>query len=93
MPGKGPLGLGVTLVSMQTDDRLRTLEPLRDRLAEEIDMCDSRRDLFGLTLRLVDILEQIDNLDDGRKLGRADEIAPRRAARRRARGQPAADLP
>lgn len=70
----------------QTGDRLAVLEALRDRLATEIDECLSNRDLASLTLRLVDILEQIDGLSVSRYRGAADEIADRRAARRGARG-------
>ncbi len=49
---KRPDGLDATLVSMQTKDRLRTLERLRDRLAEEIDATDSLHNLERLAARL-----------------------------------------
>lgn len=70
----------------QEGDRLATLEALRDRLASEIDDCDSKRDLAALALRLTDVLEQIDELDARRPGGAADEIARRRRERRRRQG-------
>lgn len=43
-------------------DRLATLEALRDRLATEIDTCDSKRDVAALSQRLMDVLAQIEML-------------------------------
>jgi hypothetical protein len=40
------------LVSVKTSDRLATLERLRDRLAEQIDVTPSARDLALLSTRL-----------------------------------------
>ena len=39
--------------------RLNGLRALRDRLAIDIDRCESMRDLAALSLRLVDVLQQI----------------------------------
>jgi hypothetical protein len=66
-------------------DRLATLQVLRDRLAAEIDDCDSKRDLAALSLRFTDVLEQIDNMPQSQEVSSADEIAQRRAARRGAK--------
>lgn len=48
-------------------DRLETLRALRDRLAREIDLTASARDVAALSNRLTDVLEQIEDLthDDG----------------------------
>jgi hypothetical protein len=62
--------------------RLAALEALRDRLAREIDECDSPRDLPALALRFTDVLAQIDDMPQSREVSRADEIAARRTARR-----------
>ena len=63
--------------------RLRTLETLRDKLAQEIDDCDSTRDLAALSRQLTLVLAEIDELAEPEKKGDAvDEIAQRRAARR-----------
>jgi hypothetical protein len=65
-----------------TGNRLATLEALRDRLAAEIDQCDTQKDLAALVLRLTDVLEQIDSMPSTQQVSAADEIAERRAARR-----------
>jgi len=48
-------------------DRLKTLQALRDRLAEEIDRTASARDVAALSARLTDVLEQIAELDTDEK--------------------------
>jgi phage shock protein A len=48
-----------------SDDRLRALKALRDRLAVEIDDCESKRDMAALSLRFMDVVEQIDCLGGG----------------------------
>lgn len=50
-----------------TDDRLKALKALRDRLAGEIDNCASMRDLASLSQRLMDTLAQIDELGGSKK--------------------------
>ena len=87
-PPKGPLGRDMTLVSMKTSDRLATLERLRDRLAEQIDVCPSARDLALLSTRLGAVLSQIDELRPV-EVSAADEIK-RRREQRRSRGEPVA---
>lgn len=64
-------------------ERLASLEALRDRLADEIESCDSKRDLAALSQRLADVLDKIDEIPTSKRVSRADEIAERRAARRR----------
>ena len=86
MPGKTPLGVPMTLVSMQTSDRLRTLERLRDRIAEEIDATDSAHHVERLAARLTAVLAEIDALP-GDEMGAADQIAARRQARRAGRAK------
>jgi hypothetical protein len=67
-----------------TGDRRATLEALRDLLAAAIDDTESGRDLAALALRLTDVLNEIDKLPTSKDVTAADEIANRRAARRRA---------
>ena len=43
-------------------DRLTALQALRDRLATEIDVTVSARDVAALSARLVDVLAQIDDV-------------------------------
>ena len=45
MPKLGPMGREMTMVCLATSDRFRTFERLRDRLAEQIDVVESSRDL------------------------------------------------
>ena len=63
-------------MSMKTSDRLATLERLRDRLAEQIDVCPSARDLALLSTRLEAVLSQIDELRPV-EVSAADEIKRR----------------
>lgn len=65
-----------------TGDRLKTLESLRDLLAERIDSTDSGRDIAALSLRLTDVLAQIAELSPTSEVDVVDEIAARRNARR-----------
>jgi transcription antitermination factor NusA-like protein len=46
----------MTMVSLCLDDRYRTLQRLRDRLAEQIDVIESSRDLCALARRLQAVL-------------------------------------
>jgi hypothetical protein len=62
-------------------DRLETLRALRDRLAAEIDVCDSKRDVAALSQRLMDVLEQIEAAEKARPESKGtplDELAARR---------------
>jgi hypothetical protein len=70
-------------------DQRATLEALRNRLAADIDDCDSKRDLAALSKQMVDVLAAIAELPEGRETSAADEIAARRAARRPAPKRPA----
>lgn len=51
--------------------RLAGLVALRDRLAMELDSCDSARDVAALSRQFTDVLAQIEELDSS-----ADESAP-----------------
>ena len=55
---------------------------IRDRLAADLDGCDSMRDVSSLAARLADVLEQIDSMPNRAEVSAADEIAARRASRR-----------
>ena len=58
------------------------LEALRDRLAAEIDACESARDLAALSRQYVDVTTRLDDLSaDSKQEGTVlDELAKRRAA-------------
>ena len=87
MPKKlGPMGTEMQMVSLATHDRVRTLERLRDRLAEEIDVIESSRDLAVLASRLQAVMAELDYLPASQPLSKADEIAERRRQRRAQRG-------
>lgn len=66
-----------------TGDRPIALRALRDRLAVDIDVCVSARDVSSLSQRFMDVLEQLDALA-GKSQQRGtplDELKKRRAAR------------
>lgn len=68
-------------------DRLKSLCALRDRLAADLDVCESMRDVAALSQRLMDVLAQIAAVEAAKPetQGTAlDELA----ARRRAAGLP-----
>lgn len=68
-------------------NRRATLEHLRDVLAEQIDNCESARDVAALSNRLTDVLAQIDELaapamgDAGKPASAVDEFTKRRRER------------
>jgi len=69
--------------SAAAGDRLQTLRDLRDLLAQQIQSCDSLRDLSSLSGRLQAVLAEIADLEPKKAEGDGvDEIAARRAARR-----------
>lgn len=45
-------------------DRLETLVALRDDLAEKLDMCESMRDYAALSMRMLEVLKQVDELTE-----------------------------
>lgn len=65
-------------------DELAALEALRDRLATEIDGCESSRDVAALSARLVDALKRVAEVRARvpAAVSAADEIAERRARRK-----------
>lgn len=66
----------------KTGDRLAALSVLRDRLAREIDQCDSARDIAALSRQLTDVLVQIEGLAPVEQKGSPlDELAKRRGRR------------
>ena len=76
-----------------TGNRLAVLEALRARLANEIDACESAKDLPALVLRMTDILTQLDSMPSSEQVSAADEIAERRAARRAGRAKDSSRSP
>ncbi|PIJ37091.1 hypothetical protein BMW24_003525 [Mycobacterium heckeshornense] len=65
------------------------MRALRDKLAAEIDGCESSRDVAALSARLMDVLAQIDAVEKPR-ISKRDELARKRAERQRkaAAGRP-----
>lgn len=68
--------------------RRDTLIALRNRLAKQIDACDSGRDLAALSKRLMDVMAEIDSMPDPDEKGaspidNARERMARRASQRR----------
>lgn len=55
----------MSLLDEGREGRLRGLEALRDRLAVELDGCESSRDVAALSIRFMDVLEQISELSGG----------------------------
>jgi hypothetical protein len=48
--------------SAQSGDRRKTLEALRDKLANAIANCESGRDVAALSKRLMEVMDEIDRL-------------------------------
>ena len=46
----------------KSGDRRRTLIALRDRIAATIDSCESGRDMAALSKRLMEVMDEIDDL-------------------------------
>lgn len=72
------------LSAAESGDQMRTLCALRDRLAREIDSCESPRDLASLSARMVDVLAQIKlaaAAQPEQKGTALDELQRRRSAR------------
>jgi len=46
----------------KSGDRIATLEALRDRLADELDGCQSSRDVAALASRLQSVLAELDTI-------------------------------
>ena len=64
--------------------RLAGLVALRDRLARELDECESARDVAALANRFTDVLAQIEELDPAAVVKPAtplDELRARRQAK------------
>lgn len=62
-------------------DRTATLKALRDRLAREIERCESGRDVAALSRQLTYVLEQIDANPGEVEGSPLDDLAKRRAGR------------
>lgn len=68
-------------------DRLQSLITLRDMLAADLDFCESMRDKAALSLRFMDVLEQIAEIEKAQpaREGTAlDEFTRRRTERQQA---------
>ena len=77
----------VTLLDAGREGRLQGLESLRDLLAEQLDSCESSRDAAALSLRFMDVLEQIADLSGkGSTTARPSSVTDEFTKRRRERG-------
>lgn len=66
----------------RSGDRLAALRCLRDRLADEIEQCESSRDVAALSRQLRDTLAEIDALGTGAVRTKEDQLADELARRR-----------
>ncbi|MCZ1070810.1 hypothetical protein [Rhodococcus sp. A5(2022)] len=75
-----PKRRGALAIAAASGDRLKALEALRDRLAREIEACESSRDVAALSRQLTDVLKQIEDLAPPAEEERSplDELAQRR---------------
>lgn len=76
----------MSLFEAAPEGRLAGLIALRERLAREIDVCESARDVAALSIRFMDVLAQIDELSDAPAAAGAtedplDELRRKRAER------------
>ena len=76
----------MSLSEAAPEGRLAGLVALRERLAVEIDGCESARDVAALSIRFMDVLAQIDELSDapasaGVPSSPLDELRRKRAER------------
>src|SRR5690348_9032018 len=69
--------------------RLKALRALRDRLAADLDGCESKRDVAALSQRFMDVLEQIDALGGGVAEPKKETALDEFTKRLHARQQPA----
>lgn len=78
----------MSLSEAASEGRLAGLMALRDRLASEIDGCESARDVAALSIRFMDVLAQIDELDGSAAASAPssplDELRRKRAERSKA---------
>lgn len=77
----------MSLSDAAPNGRLAGLVALRERLANEIDQCDSSRDVAALSIRFMDVLAQIDDLNGpaataGTPVSPLDELRRKRAERK-----------
>lgn len=81
-----PLQAKLVAKAAETEDQRLALVALRQKLAIEIDMSESARDLGTLSARFLETLERIQAIDDKRSEkkggGALDEFTKRREARR-----------
>lgn len=63
------------------NDRRKTLEALRDVLAEQIEGCSSGRDIAALSLRLMNVEDELSRIPNEDEAPSAVEMARRRASK------------
>lgn len=66
-------------------DKRAALIALRDRLAQEIEATTSGRDLAALSRQFTEVVKLLDEMPNEKEVSPADEIAQRRAERRKRR--------
>lgn len=55
-------------------DRLETLKALRERIAQQIDSCESGRDMASLSKRLIEVMDEIDLIKAADNPGEIDTV-------------------
>lgn len=73
----------MSLCEAASEGRLAGLVALRDRLAAEIDQCDSSRDVAALSIRFMDVLAQVEELQGGPVAGAGVPVSPLDELRRK----------
>lgn len=71
---------------VKKNDRRKTLEALRDVLAQQIEDCKSGRDVAALSLRLMDVEDELSRLPTGDEAQSAVEKARARASKAKGDG-------
>lgn len=57
-----------------TGNRLETLKALRERIAQQIDSCESGRDMASLSKRLIEVMDEIDVIEAAGNPGDMDAV-------------------
>ena len=60
-----------------TGSRLEALKALRSILADQLDICESARDVAALSRQMTDVLRQIEELENGTEGGTTKEEGSR----------------
>ena len=68
--------MGKLLTAVRSNDKRRMLAELRDQIAKTIEGCESGRDMAALSKRIMEIVEDIEDID----AAKAEAMNPVQAA-------------